>query len=755
MLRVWLLDASEDLSSKTPSVLIWAIKEDGSRVALRASYYPSIYLVGEDEEKKIRDLTKIFADKVLDAELKNVKIRGKEVRAIKVKLNSTDIESLGEKISKELKLKAYNYDIRYTTKFWIENKIEPSTWYEFVEESTEETTNVNVGSAKKIDRNKPKLRVVSFDVIYFSEKGTPRADRDPVVAIALCSNENYKKIITGKENEILSMFCDEILRINPDVIVGFKNNQIHWSYLLKRARINSVELKVGRNQSEPHQSVFGHFSIQGRINIDLFDLVKETPEVKLETLEEYAEFLNIKVNYSIIDEFELSEKWKSKTEEVKNFCLGRAVTILEIYNSLEDYIFELSKITSLPADQVLAASAGFRVENYLMKKAEEVGELIPERKEIAHESYQGAIVRAPIPGLHENVAVVDFKSMYPSLMIKHNISFDTIVENGEHVPGLNFGFSKKMGFLPMALVELIEERDRVRKSMREVKEGSTEYKVLDSRQRAIKIITNAVYGYTGWAGARWYAREVAEATTAWGRLTITSAINEAEKLGLSVIYSDTDSLFVSYEKDKVDRFLEWIKNELGLEAKIDKIFLRIIFTEAKKKYAGLTGDGKVEFVGLEAIRGDWSTIAKEVQSKVIERILRTGSKEEGLKVLNEYIDLLRKAAIDIKKLVIWKQITKPIEEYEATAPHVTVAKYLIKSGWKVDPGDKVGYVVTKGSGRIYTRVKPYFEVKPEEIDWQYYTEKQVIAACERILEAVGIDVRKVGKYKQSKLFTST
>jgi DNA polymerase I len=302
-------------------------------------------------------------------------------------------------------------------------------------------------------------------------------------------------------------------------------------------------------------------------------------------------------------------------------------------------------------------------------------------------------------------------------------------------------------------VDLIEERDKIRKIMREVKEGSTEYKVLDSRQKAIKIITNAVYGYTGWAGARWYAREVAEATTAWGRITITSAIDKAEKLGLSVIYSDTDSLFVSYKKDKVEEFLEWIKNELSLEAKIDKIFLRIIFTEAKKKYAGLTEDGKVEFVGLEAVRGDWSTIAKEVQSKVIERILKTGSKDEGLKVLNEYIDLLRKASVDVKKLVIWKQITRPIEEYEATAPHVVVAKYLIKSGWKVDPGDKVGYVVVKGSGRIYTRVKPYFEAKLEEIDWQYYIENQVIAACERILEAVGIDVKKVGKYKQSKLFT--
>ncbi|MBO3768305.1 MAG: hypothetical protein JTT16_03190, partial [Candidatus Brockarchaeota archaeon] len=331
MLRAWLLDVSEDLDSKIPSVLIWVIKEDGSRTALRANYCPSIYLVGENEEKKINDLVKIFSDKIIDAEVKNAKLRGKEVRAIKVKLNSTDVESLGERISKELKLKAYNYDLRYTTKFWIENKIEPSTWYEFIEENIDNTIKVDISTAKKLDKNKPKLKVVSFEAVYFSEKGTPRADRDPVVVIALCSNEGYKKIITGKENEILSTFCDEITKIDPDVIVGFKNNQVHWNYLLKRAKINSVKLKVGRNQSEIHQSIFGHFSIQGRINIDLFDLVKETPEVKLESLEEYAEFLNIKVNYTTVDEFELPEQWKSKSEDVKNLKSDRVILLLLIH----------------------------------------------------------------------------------------------------------------------------------------------------------------------------------------------------------------------------------------------------------------------------------------------------------------------------------------------------------------------------------------------------------------------------------------
>jgi DNA polymerase I len=94
--------------------------------------------------------------------------------------------------------------------------------------------------------------------------------------------------------------------------------------------------------------------------------------------------------------------------------------------------------------------------------------------------------------------------------------------------------------------------------------------------------------------------------------------------------------------------------------------------------------------------------------------------------------------VPLKQLIIWKQITKSIEEYEATAPHVEVAKKLIEEGWRIRPGDKVGYVIVKGAGRLYTRVKPYFKAELNEIDWNYYVEKQVLPVCLRILEVFGI-----------------
>lgn len=755
-LNAWILDVSEDIEGKEPAVLLWVINEEGKRLTLRTSYFPSVYLVkeGSSPEQIVEAIKKAFSKEITSAEVVKRKSKGKTLEAIRIKLKSSEVEEITRKILKKFNLEAFNFDIRYTAKFLLENRLEPSSWYEFNLLQKRDNIIEVKPEFKKIEKARPRLISIAFEPIYFSEHGSPKPDRDPVVAIAIFY-ENGAKVLEGKEKEILEEFCEEIKKIDPDVIVGFQNNQVHWNYLLKRAKINSVKLEIGRNLSEPHQSVFGHFSIQGRINIDLFDLVKDTPEVKLETLEEYAEFLGISVNYRPIEDFELPEKWKKDKESVRQYLFGRVSLMHKIYKSLEDFIFELSRITSLPADQVIAASAGFRVENYLMKKAEEFGELIPERKEIVHESYKGAIVKEPIPGIHENVAVIDFKSMYPSLMIKHNISFDTITKNGEKAPGLDFGFSKEQGFLPMALKELIKERDTIREAMKNFDKESTEFKVLDSRQRVIKVITNAIYGYTGWSGARWYSREVAEATTAWGRATITSSIEKAKEIGLKVIYSDTDSIFVNYDEEKVQSFLDWVKMELGLEAKIDKIYRRVLFTEAKKKYAGIREDGKLEIVGLEAVRGDWSSIAKEVQSKVIEKILETGSKEEGLKILNEYISLLRGEKVEIEKLIIWKQITRPLDSYEATAPHVVVAKYLVSKGWKIEPGDKVGYVVVKGTGRLYTRVKPYFEVKKEDVDWQYYIENQVIASCARIFETLKVNIEKVGRYRQSTLFGSS
>jgi DNA polymerase I len=274
--------------------------------------------------------------------------------------------------------------------------------------------------------------------------------------------------------------------------------------------------------------------------------------------------------------------------------------------------------------------------------------------------------------------------------------------------------------------------------MKKLNPKSPEYRVFNARQKAVKVITNATYGYAGWIGARWYVKPVAEAATAWGRYTIMTTIDFAAKEGLKIIYGDTDSIFANNDHEKIKRLSRKIEEELKLEITPDKIYVRIFFTEAKKRYAGLLPDGQLDIVGMEVIRGDWAAVARKVQEKVLEIILKEQSPKKAAKFVQQFIYELWQRKIPYRDLIIWKTLTKPIEEYEVKASHVEAAKMLKEKGWELAVGEKIGYVVITGSGRLYEKIKPYMFASYDEVDIEYYVSKQVVPAAARILESFGI-----------------
>jgi len=186
-----------------------------------------------------------------------------------------------------------------------------------------------------------------------------------------------------------------------------------------------------------------------------------------------------------------------------------------------------------------------------------------------------------------------------------------------------------------------------------------------------------------------------------------------------------------------------VNQELGLEIKIDKIYKRVFFTEAKKRYVGLTQDGRIDIVGFEAVRGDWAEIAKEVQEEVSKIILREMDTNKAIEYVRSIVRELSEGKIPIEKLIIWKTLSKKLEEYEVDAPHVVAAKILLKQGYKVEVGDKVGYVIVKGSGKISSRARPYTMVSSRDIDVNYYLDHQIIPAALRILEYFGISEKQL------------
>jgi len=557
------------------------------------------------------------------------------------------------------------------------------------------------------------------------------------------------------DREVLKSFVNYIQKYDPDIIVGYNSNRFDWPYLIERAKYLGVKLDVGRRKdSIPTTSAYGHISIVGRLNVDLYDFAEEIPEVKVKTLENVADYLGVmpKDKRVIIHWTEIPEYWDNpgKRPIFLKYAMQDAESTYGLAEKFLPFAMQLSSLTGLTLDQVGAASVGYRVEWFLMREAYKANELIPNRVERAYETYRGAIVLEPKRGIHENVAVLDFSSMYPNIMIKYNVGPDTYVKEYENIPDSECWIAPEVkhkfrknppGFFKRVLTMLITLRKEVRKLMKNYPPDSPEYRLYDERQKALKILANAMYGYMGWTGARWYCKPAAEAVTAWGRETIRKAIAIAKELGLEVIYGDTDSLFIKYDEAKIRKFIERIEKELGFEIKVDKIYKRVFFTEAKKRYCGLLTDGRIDIVGFEAIRGDWADIAKEVQEKVIEIVLKEGSVSKAVDYVRNIISMLKQGKIPIDKLIIWKTLTKRLEEYAVDAPHVVAAKRLIEAGGRVTVGEKIGYVIVKGSGKLSERAMPYFMVKPNSIDVDYYINRQIIPAALRILEYFGVTER--------------
>jgi len=785
-LTFWLLDVNYEVKSNIPALWLWGIDASAKRVlVIDRSFLAYFYAVMEehaDPVKIVEAVEKEHYESIVKLEIVDRKFFGKPMKAVKVYCMNPDEVP---KCSRDLRAfegikNCFEDDIRYSMRYLIDNNVVPCGWHEVevAEERNDKTIKADkVYAAESPPRllekpTVPPLRILGFSTICYSKEGSPKPNKNPVVMISVRTNSREEQQFLADETKndkpILEAFTEYVRNFDPDIVVGYSVNGQDWPYLTERCKQVGLKLYVDRTETEPHTSVFSHVSLTGRINLDLADYAEEFPEVKVKTLENMADFLGtMKLeNRRIVEDVDFADYWddEAKRGVLKQFSMDNAKCVMGITESILDFAMQLSNLVSLPLDHVGTAAAGFRVEWFLIKHTHKTGELIPKRLEQAYRSYAGGLVLQPKPGLHEGIAVLDFKSMYPNIMIAYNLSPDTYVPPEEpappggvfEAPEVKHRFRKEpAGFYKEALSYLIGVRDEICLKMRKTKSTSVEYRVLDARQKAVKIITNAAYGYAGWTGARWYIKPVAEAAAAWGRYTISSAIKMAEDEGLSVVYGDTDSIFVVHEPDKIVKLSKEIEKKLGLEIRPDKVYVRVFFTEAKKRYAGLLSNGQLDIVGLEVMRGDWAAVAKNVQEKVLEIILKEQSPKKATELVQRFVYDLRRKRVSYRDLIIWKTLTKPAEEYAVKASHVEAAKMLRAKGWELAIGDKVGYVVVVGSGRLYERVKPYVFASYDDVDVEYYVSKQILPAAARILESFGVTEEQLSKSSEERKESKT
>lgn len=763
----WLIDINSKVEGDTIELQLWGIDNQGNRVLVidrNFTAYFYVVLQGTVNASKVEEtILKSFANDIVKTEVVDRRFFGKPVVAIKVSCRDATATGILAKQFRTLEgvANCLEDEIRASMRYLIDNSIVPCSWNEV--EATEEenlkglrVTKIYLAQSppKRIDNTIiPSLRTLGFSLICYSREGSPKPDRNPILILStLTSNGIEHQFIANEEKDdspLIESFIKYIRDFDPDIILSYGANTFDWSYLRDRSQKLNLQLNFDRAGLEPHTSVYGHVSATGVANVDLADFANMFPEVKIKTISNFASHLGISQEKSVIEDVLFADYWddKFKREELRQFGLKCAHHIQGMATLLIDFSIELSNLTSLPLDHVMTAATGFQVEWYLIKEAKKIGELVPKRIEQPYIPYAGGIVLSPKPGLHENIAVLDFKSMYPNIMINYNLSPDTYIAPEEPdpsntayiAPEVGYRFRKDPpGFYKEALTYLIELRGSVRQKMKSLNHKTVEYDVLDARQKAVKIITNAVYGYAGWIGARWYIKPVAEAASAWGRHIILTASEMVQKAGIAVVYGDTDSLFINYDKTVATQLQESIEREFNLDVEIGEIYKRIFFTEAKKRYAGQRQDGSLDIVGLEVIRGDWAKIAKQVQEHVLEIILKEQSPKKAVDYVKSVVADLRGKKVHKDDLIIWKTLTKPPDQYAIKAPHVEAARFLKEKGWSLTTGDKIGYVILTGKGRLYNRVKPYIFATLSEIDIDYYITKQVVPAAARILESFNV-----------------
>ena len=542
------------------------------------------------------------------------------------------------------------------------------------------------------------LRVLSFDIECAGRKGTfPDPRIDPVIQIASvlsvhghpdhltqdvftlrsCAHINGAVLHTfEEEKQLLVSWARCLLEADPDVIIGYNISNFDFPYLINRAihlgateflylgRLKSIQALVKNTffSSKAYgtrESKWTH--LEGRLQLDMLQVMQRDHKLRSYSLNSVsAHFLASQkedVPHSIItDLFNGDENTRHR---LAVYCLKDAVLPLRLMEKLMclvNYI-EMARVTRVPFNFLLARGQQIKVLTQLCWKAKDRGYFIPDVKtEGSDEQYEGATVIEPIKGFYENpIATLDFASLYPSIMIAHNLCYTTLLQRSDidkfglpesdliFTPSGNIFVGKKVrkGLLPEILEDLINAR---KKAKLDLKQETDPFKraVLDGRQLALKVSANSVYGFTGATVGKLPCIPISQSVTAFGREMIEQTQKIVEnsfksqyKLKFAkVIYGDTDSVMIDFGESEIEKTMElgrlaakYISSNFTspISLEFEKCYFPYLLIN-KKRYAGLlwtkpTAYDKMDTKGIETVRRDNCRLVQSLIDNCLQLIL--------------------------------------------------------------------------------------------------------------------------------------
>lgn len=766
----------KNLEDKT-YVQLFGRLENGESFVIQKEY-GHYFFIKEKDYKKIKSLLEEF--KTEETELTNfdkekvMKISGGEYS----KLNK-----LASAIHK-YDLPTYEADLKPQARFFIDNdllgpvKIDGD--YIKAERVDRVYENPNLSPAEFV----PKLKTISIDIEANKKTGD-------LFCIGIYS-EGYKKaFIISKEKvknaveckneeDLLEKFKQEVINIDPDIITGWHVIDFDLKYLKQKFDKHKINFDIGRTNENAKVRIEDSFfrsstaDVPGRQVLDGLNMIKdpfikEAPLIKSKKFSSYA-LENISQEI-LSDGKIIKSKGKEKYEEIENLYKKNKDKLVEYnlkdcelaYNIMkETAIVELAveraSLTGMPLNKITASIASF--DSLYIREARKRKLVSPTtRFEEKGESIRGGYVMDSVPGIYDNVAVLDFKSLYPSIIKTFNIDpaahvkkpnkKDKLIESPNKAHFIN-----NEGILPEIIGRLHAAREKAKKEKRQL------------ASYAIKIIQNSFFGVLASPNCRYFSLDMANAITHFGQFIIKLTAEEIEKKGFKVIYSDTDSVFVETkqpykEAEKTGRKIEeminnfykkYVKEKYDrhsyLELEFEKLYASFMLPPvrssekgSKKRYAGMVIEGdkeKIEIVGLEAIRGDWTEAAQDFQVELLKKIFHRQKLSEFIRA---YVKKIREGKMD-DKLVYRKSITKPLDKYtKTTPPHVKAARKLDKLDSKV-----IQYYITLNGPEPVQKLA-------SQIDYDHYVQKQIAPIADTLLSFFGQKFEDIIKdSKQSKLF---
>ncbi|MFN2434436.1 MAG: DNA-directed DNA polymerase I [Nitrososphaeraceae archaeon] len=687
----------------------------------------------------------------------------------------------------------------------------------------------------------PEMKRIALDIEVDSEEGrmpVPKEHDRKITAVGIVSNDGFRKVLLLEqdknpndgtalipeaemcktEKELLEKTFEIIWSYS--VLVTFNGDDFDLPYLYERSQDPAIDptnhtiipkeeipLLVKRDsfikkgiQAEPVQLKHG-------VHIDLFRTFQNRSIQIYAFSHKYSEFRLNAISEALLNDSKIEFDGNISDlpiQKLAQYCLKDTELTFRLTsfndNLLLKLLFAIARISRLSIEDLSRVGVNQWIRGMLFYEHRKINALIPHSEELRYKGqasseaiikekkYRGGLVVEPTPGIHFNVSVVDFASLYPSIIKVHNLSYETVncphescsQDPDQKIPDTSYWTCKeKKGITSLLIGSLRDLRVNYYKQLSKDKTISPEERQLYTVvSQAIKVILNASYGVMGAEIFPLYCLPVADATAAIGRNIITKTIEKCRDSGVAVVYGDTDSLFLRDPSEgNVEEISKWAKTNQGVDLELDKEYRYVVFNNLKKNYIGVLKDGTVDVKGLTGKKSHTPAFIRKTFYSMLDILGKVNTEKDFDSAREKIKDIVKESAkklesneYPLEELSFNVMINKSPEKYgkrtseniritsidgrdsttnsiKGIPQHIKAARLFSDNGRQIKAGDIISYVKTKTA----EGVKPVELANHKEIDTEKYLEAME-STFDQLLTALDVNFKSIiGKPRQSNL----